>query len=451
MSDDLDIRHGGAIAVDTDALRDVGMRLAAVGVRFDDAHAAITRAHAVVIADPALVTVDAAALSAAGGRAAALGVECADAAARTALMADAFELVELRAQAQAMGTADTAEAAALQRRIERLIASDDRVARIADRLVAEWKDGRFEGLGDQYDLGGLVAPLFWGGPLAGTVLGLGKVRPGMTLRGVADPVTVTAVRTSTPTGAPTSLADALRRFPTAAGAQVKVEQLVMADGSKRYIAYVKGSQSVALGGAEPWDMRSNTQLYAGEKSASYQATLDALRAAGAEPGDRVDVVAHSQGGMIAAHLAMESEYDVRVQLTAGSPVEPTLDDDQLIVQLRHTDDVVSSLAAGGSPEGTGSPDSFTAEREGDPARGPQDLLLAPHQLDAYIETAEQVDASDDPRAAALGEYWSELDGAVEITATEYHAEREGAESGAELRGVRSRFSRAGPSYSADGG
>ncbi|MCK2034834.1 hypothetical protein KZC51_01685 [Microbacterium sp. SSW1-49] len=451
MSDDLDIRHGGAIAVDTEAMRDVGTRLAAVGVRFADAHAAITRAHAAVIAEPELATVDAVALSAAGGRAAALGEECADAAARTALMADAFELVELRAQAQAMGAGGTADAAALQRRIEHLIASDDRVAKIADWLVAEWKDDRFEGMGDQYDLGGLAAPLFWGGPRAGVVLGLGKVRPGMTLQGVADPVTVTAVRTSTPTRAPESLADAFRRFPTAPGAQVKVERLVMADGSKRYIAYVKGSQSVAMGGAEPWDMRSNTQLYAGEKSASYQATLDALRAAGAEPGDRVDVVAHSQGGMIAAHLAMESGYDVRVQLTAGSPVEPTLDDHQLIVQLRHTDDVVSSLAAGGSPEGTGSPDSFIAQREGDPARGPQDLLLAPHQLEAYVETAEQVDASDDPRAEALDDYWSELDGAVEITATEYHAERDDPDSGAELRGVRSRFSRAGASYSADEG
>lgn len=424
MSGDLDIHHGGAIAVDTAALRDVGMRLAAVGVRFDDARAAIARAHGAVTADPGLASVDAVALATSGGCAVALGDECADAAAGTLLMADAFELVELRAQAQAMGLADTVAAAALQRRIDRLTASDERIATMADQLVAGWKEGRFEGLGDQYDLGGLVAPLFWGGPLAGIMLGLGTVRPEMTLRGVADPVTVTPVRTSTPTGPPASLADAFRRFPTAPGAQVRVEQYVMADGTTRYMAYVKGSQSVAFGGAEPWDMRSNTQLYTGEKSASYQATLDALEAAGAQPGDRVDVVAHSQGGVIAAHLATESQYDVQVQMTAGSPVEPTLDDDQLLIQLRHTDDVVSSLAAGGSPDGTGSPDSFTAEREADPAAGLQDLLLAPHQLDAYVETAEQVDASGDPRVAALDELWSELDGAVEVTSTEYHAERD---------------------------
>ncbi|GGM33957.1 hypothetical protein [Microbacterium saperdae] len=425
MSGDLDIHHGGAIAVDTDALRDVGTRLAAVGVRFADARAAIARAHAVVAEQPGFASVDAGALSAAGDRAAVLGGECGDAAVGTLLMADAFELVELRAQARAMGLADTAPAAALQARIEHLTASDERIATMADWLVAGWKGGRFEGLGEQYDLGGLMAPLFSGGALAGILIGLGTVRPGMTLRGVADPVTVAPVRTSTPSSAPSSLADAFRRFPTAPGAQVRIEQYVMTDGTKRYMAYIKGSQSVGIGGAEPWDMRSNTQLYTGEKSASYQATLDALEAAGAEPGDRVDIVAHSQGGVIAAHLAMESEYDVQVQMTAGSPVEPTLDDDQLLIQLRHTDDVVSSLAAGGSPDGTGSPDSFTAEREADPAAGLQDLLLAPHQLDAYIETAEQVDASGDPRTAALDELWSELDGAIEITATEYHAERDG--------------------------
>ncbi|QNA93924.1 hypothetical protein [Microbacterium sp. Se63.02b] len=63
-------------------------------------------------------------------------------------------------------------------------------------------------------------------------------------------------------------------------------------------------------------MKSNVELYQGRESASYEATLDALEAAGAEGGARVDVVAYSQGGMIAAHLAMESPYEVTMQLTA---------------------------------------------------------------------------------------------------------------------------------------
>nr|WP_017203583.1 hypothetical protein [Microbacterium barkeri] len=140
-------------------------------------------------------------------------------------------------------------------------------------------------------------------------------------------------------------------------------------------------------------------------------------------GDRVDVVAHSQGGMIAARLAMEGDVDVAMQITAGSPQEPTLTDEQTLIQLRHSDDVVSALAAGGSAEGTGSPFSFTASRVGDPHDGFQDLTLGTHGLESYRETAALVDASDDPRAEALDGYWAELADAVRVERTEFRAER----------------------------
>ena len=84
---------------------------------------------------------------------------------------------------------------------------------------------------------------------------------------------------------------------------------------------------------------------------------------------------------------------------------------------------MSALAAGGSAAGTGSADGFTASRIGDPHDGWQDLALQPHSLETYIETAEMVDASDDPRAEALDEYWEELGEAVEVQRTEYRAER----------------------------
>ncbi|KJL30242.1 lipase chaperone [Microbacterium oxydans] len=426
MSDDLDIRHGGAIAVDTEALRDVGHRLAMLATGFDDAWAAVRRAHGFIVdAGGFGGAVDLAALAAGGERIGGVCEQTRDAGAGTLLMADVYEVVELRAEADSLRLVGGAAADAVQARLDRLLASDPRLDGMSEWLIADWKDRRFEGLDSQFDPGGLMTPFLMGGASAALLSGLGTLRPGARLRGTADAVSVAAVRTSTPDGPPTSLAGAFARLPTAPGAQVKVERYTLPDGSRQFIAYVKGSQSLAVGGSQPWDMRSNLQLYTGETSASYQATLDALEAAGAEPGDRVDAVAHSQGGIITAHLAMESGYDVRVQLTAGSPVEPALGDDQLLIQLRHTDDVVSSLAGGGSPAGTGSPDSFTAERVGDPSRGLQDLALAPHQMDAYLETAELVDDSGDRRLEALDEQWAELDGAVDITSTEFRAERTG--------------------------
>ena len=115
------------------------------------------------------------------------------------------------------------------------------------------------------------------GALVGVASGLGKVRPGMVLSGVTDPVRVTPVKTTTP-NAPTGLAAAFRRVP-GASAQVAVEKYTMVGGATRYVAYIAGTRNSLpwqAGESEPWDMKSNVELYQGGPSASYQATLDAL-------------------------------------------------------------------------------------------------------------------------------------------------------------------------------
>lgn len=420
----LSIDHGGAISVDPEALRDVAHRIDLLAARFGEARSAIVRAHGVIAATPGFSErVDTVALRASGERADELRAECEETVIGTLLMADVYEYVELQAQADALALSDRAAADDLLHRADRLAASDERIPQMAAMLVADWDGDRFDGLHGQYTVGGLLTPFFSGAAAVGALGGLGTVRPGMTLSGRADAVTVTPVKTSTPIAPPTSLADSFRRLPTAPDAQIRIEKYTFEGGGTKYVAYLKGTQSPTFGGSEPWDMKSNVELYGGQASASYQATLDALHAAGAQPGDEVDIVAHSQSGMIAAHLAMESEFDVQVQITAGSPVEPTLDEDQTLVQLRHTDDLVSALAGGGSPGGTGSPESFTVTRVGDPINGSQDAAAITHWLDSYIDTAEQADESGDPRVEALDEFWRDLDRAQAIEATEYHAVR----------------------------
>lgn len=440
MSDDLDVRYGGAISVDTEVLRGVGTRLVMTASTVEEAWGAASRAYALLLGSAACRAWSGFdALGRESTRLMVLHGEVEKIAASTVLMADAYEVVELRAQAAAVQAGNQALAQELRARADRIAASDERIGDIADRLVADWSVDRFDGLGEQFGidnpfagpLGGMFGALFLGIGMSAAIARTGVIPAGAVLRGKADAVTVTPVKTSSPTGPPTSLPDALRRFPTTAGAQVKVERYAMPDGTNRFIAYAKGTQSVAYGGKEPWDMKSNKELYSGETSASYQATIDALKEAGAKEGDRVDIFAHSQAGMIASHLAMGSEFDVRVEVTAGSPVEPTLGEDQLLVQLRHTDDLVSSLAGGGSPGGTGSSDSFTAERVGDPEPGLQDVVLHTHMLDSYIETAEMLEESGDSRLDTLDGFWSELGTAEEIESTEYHAERVDAAEGGE--------------------
>lgn len=422
----LTIDHGGAIAVDSDALRDVGRRIDGVASRYEDVRSAIMRAYRAILDAPGFsAQVDTVELWAAWQRVARLHEECQETASSTLLMADAYEYVELRAEAEMLSQTDPSTAQRLMRRADRLAASDERVSEMAHELIARWQATRFEGLTGNIVTPDLYDRVFEAMAMTGVLSGLGKVHPGETLKGTADAVSVAPVKTSSPKGAPSGMAGAFARIPTTAGAQVAVEKYSFADGSTKFVAYLKGTQGIGWGGKEPWDLKSNFELYGEEESASYQATLDALKAAGAEAGDEVDVVAHSQSGMIAAHLSMESEFDVQVQLTAGSPVEPTLDDDQTIIQVIHPDDPVPALRGGGSPEGTGSADSAVISTQGNPFDTVEDLLVDAHHLDTYIETAKRADDLSDPRIEAMDEFWRELDTAEVIERTEYHAERVG--------------------------
>lgn len=423
MSSTIDITHGGAIAVDPDALRAVARGMDAVAPQFATAAEAARRAwRRLGELSGAGRSVGMDALLTSADRADALEQECASAAANTLLMADVYELVELRTQLAGLEIQNGADAASLNARIAALEASDPRVSEMEQWLLAEWKEGRYAGLdGPSFDptgLGGLGA-FFAGAAFLGSRR-YGMLRPGATLSGTAAPVTVTPVRTQTPPAPPASLADALRRIPSGGTGQITVEKYTMPDGSKRFMLYADGTRSVTYGGDEPFDSESNLQLYIGQESSSYLATVEALEAAGAAPGDRVDVVAYSQSAMTGAYLATQSEFDVQLQITAGSPVHPSLESDQLLVELRSTDDPVSALAGGGAPGGSGSPDSMVISRESDPGLSP----LKPHALDTYIETAELAAESGDVRLDAVDDVWRELTDADTIEQTEYYAQRD---------------------------
>lgn len=423
---DFEITHGGAIAVDPEALRAVANALVAVAPGFAEAAVAVRRAQAFLGMLP-VTSMDVAALSGSADRAETLGEECGEAGESTRLMADVYELVERRAELEALaiqgGSGSGAGEAALRDRIAELEASDPRVVEMERWLISQWEERRFDGLDQQFDLKGLQSGPGISAFLAGAALlgarGHGRIPPGAKLSGSGGPVSVTPVRTTEPIAPPTSLAEAFRRFPDTSGAQIKVEKYTMAYGTNRFVLYANGTKP-SLDPDEPFDMASNIELYTGQESASYAATVEALEAAGAEQGDEVQVYAHSQSAMNAAYLSSQSGFDVTVQVTAGSPVHPTVGDDTLLIELRHTDDVVSALAGGGMPSGTGSPDSIVVTRDGSPI----ELGLPAHEFDAYTATAEMVDDSGDVRLEAWRDKARELNEAVSIESTEYVAKRE---------------------------
>ena len=215
-----------------------------------------------------------------------------------------------------------------------------------------------------------------------------------------------------------------RRIPSGA-AQVSIERFAMPGGRNEWGVYIAGTRSAAMGGSEPWDMKSNGELYFGERSASSDAVFEAMRVAGVQPDEPVHLVGHSQGGMIAAGVAVSGDFAVGSITTFGSPVDAEVPDSVLSVRVRHDDDPVAALAGVGSVAGAGSADSVVVRRTADPQTGAHDFTLPSHGLDEYARTAEYYQASGDLRVRAVERLFAHLGQAEGVTRTDYVAARAG--------------------------
>lgn len=431
MSDDLDIRGGGAVAVDTGSLRDASAAFALLAAELDEIAAAVAAAGRVLWDASTSIWGPAEAVEHARRLVAATVDQGNDIVHELRFAADVYELIELRAErAVAAAASDPDRVAQLDARIAGLLRADPDVERSA-RLetfahgafwpteLARQAPGALSWLAPGF--GSVAAPLTW------TVLqGIAATRAGSVastarLTGAPKPVTVAALSRPVPAHAPVSLADAAARMP-AGQSRIRVERYEMTDGSRQFAVYVTGTRTIAPGTTEAFDMASNVELYSGERSASYDATLAALRDAGAHPGDVVHAFGHSQGAMVTAHLAVESVYETATLVSFGSPVEADVDTETLSVTLRHRDDPVTALAGGGSAP-VGAPGSFVAERTADPAGGVHDFGIPGHGIDTYIRTAQLLDDSADPRMDAVRQVFAELGTAASVEAIEYAAAR----------------------------
>ncbi|MGF2949596.1 hypothetical protein [Microbacterium alcoholitolerans] len=434
MSDGLDITSGGAISVDSSMVRDIGRRLGQVARRLQDAADLVHRAAATCAQTPDIARmVGTGGMTGCAHRLTAMADEARDDANGVEMMADTFELVELRNEQAALSVHRPDEAMALQRRIDALLDGDPDIEKRAAMLIATWEQGRFGDIADQPwdDVVDVIVP---GPPMlglgtigagllllshAGTMSRRGLLPYGVELKGAPPPVRLEAVGRGT-VAPVASLKDAFERIPYGRAGQVVVEKYTMSDGSKRFVGYIDGTRTVIPGTDDPWDMGSNWDLYVDREQAASQVAVEkALHAAGAEPGDRVELVGYSQGAAGACFIAMEGVYDVDFVLTAGNPVEPSLASDQTLVEARHRGDVISNIAGTGSVGGTGSAASFTMHAEVEPG-----TPIAPHRLQEYIDTAAQADASGDPRVRDLHEaLFAELGEATSVETTEFRAER----------------------------
>lgn len=428
----LDIRNGGVVAVDTESIRSAAAVLAVLAARVDELHCEVD-AITVELADhPETWWAPAELSSALGRRLADMRAAASDLERGLRKVADAYEIVEVDAARAAAGAAGELELSrALGRRVDDLRERMPGAAALAGELMAAWQRGRHAELRGQVAEAG--RPLGWLGVFVnllvgaglGTLgtLGHGRVQPSDRLTGRAAPVM--AAGSPAPAAEPPATLAALAARVPQGDDQVRVERYRQPDGSDRFVVYVAGTRApTGFGGPEPLDMTSNLQLYTGERSASYDAVVAALRDAGAGEGDAVVAVGHSQGAAITSRLALEGEFDVQANVTFGSPVQADLGPGILNVTVRHSDDPVAALSAGGHPGAAGSPGSLVVERAADPEGKLSDLALGAHDMTAYVTTARLTDAAEDPRLAGARDLVAGFAGSAPAVVTTYRLRRE---------------------------
>ena len=208
--------------------------------------------------------------------------------------------------------------------------------------------------------------------------------------------------------------------------QVSLRRIDFTDGTTSWLVTVPGTQDWLPGtGENVLDGDSNLEAVGRLEPDSLAAVSAAMTAAGVGEGDDVVVAGHSQGGIVAADLAVSlaaAGFAGRVMaVTAGSPVGAVvpkrLPAGVDVLAYNHTHDLVTGLQAGDNPTG---PHLVTVERDLSAGgasggnRGPGDQ----HSLDAYVTTAGLAAEGGDPSVAAAEARLADLLGADrEVAAT----------------------------------
>ncbi|MGN6327137.1 hypothetical protein [Pseudolysinimonas sp.] len=289
-------------------------------------------------------------------------------------------------------------------------------------------DGLDEGMGTAVGLPPAVAVALGATGATGVRTSAGALMHGGPAAGLLkeSPVDVQRVDRQAVTAPPVGAAQRLTRVPE--GNQVRIERYSAAGRDDRYVVYVGPTETFDPGPkGEPWDLASNVGGVGGEDVGSIRATELAMTDAGIRPGSEVQLVGFSQGGMVAARIAADGNWNAVGLQTFGAPVgNVALPDGMHGMQVRNAEDFIPALAG---PQ----TDAHLLQVErtvyADPSQMPTDQAAPGHQRVAYAATADAIDAarSRDVReqSAALdaftGDYAAQ-DGSS-ITAFSYHATR----------------------------
>lgn len=168
---------------------------------------------------------------------------------------------------------------------------------------------------------------------------------------------------------------------------IHIESYAKKGIGRNLVVYIPGTQSNALGGENPFDMKSNLEAATGRGlAASETAVKAALQELAAGAGDSVLFVGHSQGGLVASNIALSTnQYQTIGLISVGAPIAhqplhvPT-------IALEHTNDLVPALTGETNPM---LENWVTVQTEVQ-----ADSILTAHSVSSYLETAKHADATN---------------------------------------------------------
>lgn len=175
--------------------------------------------------------------------------------------------------------------------------------------------------------------------------------------------------------------------------QVTIQTFEMEDGSVRHQVFVRGTQTITPSGSSGLDMQANLENVGSLENlpgsvrlhGSDAAVAEAMRAAGIQPGDAVDLFGFSQGAGAVANVAASREFNVETALLVGGPVAAAeIPPEVTVFSIAHRGDVVPPLD--GFADGEGVHTTMVASAGGH-GTGP----LARHSGLEYIATLDGVD------------------------------------------------------------
>lgn len=188
----------------------------------------------------------------------------------------------------------------------------------------------------------------------------------------------------------------------------------------RYVVYIPGTQSWgAKPGSNPFDLTSNLSAISKTGSAgSERAVALAMKQAGIGPNDKVLLVGHSQGGMVAANIS--TRFAGSQVLTFGAPLGQLADKlTAPTLSVEHNRDPVPKLDSRPNPLAT----NWVTVRQEIEGLDP----VTQHEMAGYQTTAKAIDGfSAEPALAKLREEISGFAGSEAGQAYFFELQRDGA-------------------------